>query len=350
MRPLHQRKELIKYLGQLFRGVSSDGKGEFRQHAISLENKIPEIIQSNQWFTRESIYRVIKIWGDTLEEKEIEAWESIYNDHLNSTHSKKVMVIMAGNIPLVGFHDFLSTIITGHHFMGKLSSRDNILFPLIKDWIIDFDPGWEEYIQLSTKPFPDIDALIATGSNNTAKFIERRYSGKPKIIRHNRNSLAILSGEESEQELERLSQDILWYYGLGCRNTSLLFIPEDYELNNFIKILEEFNTELPKPYINNLRYQRSKALMHKIDIVDAGKILLIPNPGLNSPLACLYIRRYSNPDEIHSFRNENQDNIQCVVGKPEIWTDALDFGMSQLPGLKDYADGIDTIDFLLGLK
>lgn len=350
MRPLEKRIELLKYLGQLFRGIDSDDKAVFRQHSLAIEKNIPEIINSNPWFTRESIYRVISIWGQTLSEGKIESWITLYKNALSETTSKRVMVIMAGNIPLVGFHDFLSTIVAGHHFLGKLSSRDNILFPLIKEWIIDFDQEWKEYIHLSVDPFTYIDAVIATGSNNTSSHIKKKYSEIPKIIRHNRNSFAILTGNENDEELIKLSQDILWYYGLGCRNTSLLFVPKNYELNRFVNILEGFETELPKPYMNNLRYQRSKALIHKHKMIDAKKLLVFNNTGLNSPLACIHIRRYENPDEIYSFRNENQGDIQCVVGKPEIWNDTIDFGKSQQPGLIEYADGIDTVHFLTSLN
>ncbi len=353
MRPLAKRIDLLKFLGQLFRDISSDLSTNFYPQSTKLKNTLPEVEQTNPWFTPESVLRVFKIWGETLTDEAINSWLSSYNLNSSSHKTKKVMVIMAGNIPLVGFHDFLCTIISGHIFWGKLSSRDKILFPLIRDWILEFDDAWKDYIKLDIAPKNNAEVVIATGSNNTSRLIKELFSNKPLIIRHNRNSIALITGDESELELQNLSFDILWYYGLGCRNISLLWVPDKYDLTKLVKIIQDIKMDLPVVYENNLKYQRAKAVMHKIPVYDADKLLFIENPELDSSLGTLHFTRYKNTEQINLFQKLNTENIQCSVcsvGNMSKWNNTIGFGKSQKPDLMDYADGIDTVQFLINLQ
>ena len=350
MRPLDKRIELLKFLGQLFRDISSESPIKYQLHARKLQNALPEISQSNNWFSPESVKRVVEIWGDTLNNKAISSWCASYKLNSISAKAKKVMVIMAGNIPLVGFHDFLCTIISGNIFCGKLSSRDKIIFPLILNWILEFDVAWEKYINLSIEPWKDAEIVIATGSNNTSRQIKEQFSHKPLIIRHNRNSIALITGSESEPDLQNLSNDILWYYGLGCRNVSMLWVPIAYDISSLAEIIKKSKINFPEVYQNNLKYQRAKAIIHKTPFYDAEKILFIEDPGLNSSLGTLHFTRYNNIKEFEMYQKMNSEHIQCIVGDTSIWNNAIGFGESQKPGLMDYADGIDTVQFLINLQ
>lgn len=350
MRSLIHRIKLLQFLGELFRDISSDLPHKFTREFKQLEDQLPAITSSNPWFTADSIYRAISTWGDTLSHTAIKRWHSEYNLSDENGLSRKVLVIMAGNIPLVGFHDFICTIISGHHFLGKLSSRDNILFPLIQSWILEYDNEWENYIELTTSINPEVDIIIATGSNNTSRLISQKFTNVPGIIRHNRNSIGLVSENDNKTDLENLAKDILWYYGLGCRNVSLLFFPADYDLSSFIQIIEKVKMFLPAPFEHNLIYQRAKNSMHNIIVRDAGKILFINDENLNSPLGIVHYTYYSDQDEIDLFRKNNSSQIQCTVGNPDRWTNVIPFGQSQKPELNDYADGIDTLKFLISLS
>ena len=349
MRPLEYRIELIEYLGKLFRGLSSPYPAGFERQSRQLQENMPFITESNPWFTGESIYRVISTWGEVLTTENIKNWASAYDLTRKASLSQTVLVIMAGNIPLVGFHDFLCTVMSGNKFTGKLSSRDKMLFPIILEWILDYDPAWKSYFDFTLDIQTDPGILIATGSNNTARLMSRKYSGRPAIIRANRHSIGLLTGNETESDLESLICDILWYYGLGCRNVSLLFIPEGFDPSLIAKSIEKADTELPQPYLNNLKYRRALAGLQQTDFIDAGKMLLFNNPGLHSPLGALHFSWYKNKTEPELFRAANSEMIQCSVGESSEWKDVIPFGMSQKPGLNEYADGVDTLEFLLSL-
>lgn len=349
MKPLIHRIALLEFLGELFRDLSAITSIKYSRHRNQLEEMLPAIGNSNSWFTNESIYRSIAIWGETLLPENIRQWKSSYDLSSQRVDSKIVFVIMAGNIPMVGFHDFISTLLSGNRFVGKLSSRDTILFPLIRKWIIEFDHEWERYIELTSEFISEVDAVIATGSNNTSRLIRQRFTGCPMIIRHNRNSIGLLTKNENNKDLEELAKDILWYYGLGCRNTSLLFIPENYKLDQLVKIIEGTEMARSASYDHNLAYQRAKASMHNNNVIDAKKILFSNKFDLNSPLGMVNYTYYKNPGEIEKFRKINSGQIQCVVGNPQKWINVIPFGKSQKPALNDYADGVDTLKFLINL-
>lgn len=344
-----QRISLLNYLGELFRDISSDRPVRYVKEAEQLTRLLPAVEKANPWFTGNSVLFALRTWGESLYQDKIEKWILPYNLEKNSYECRDIFVIMAGNIPLVGMHDFLCVLLSGHRFTGKLSSRDNLLLPLIKEWITNFDKDWEELITFTAHAGGKAEVVIATGSNNTSRIIRETYSGAKRIIRHNRNSIALLSGKETDAELEKLADDILLYYGLGCRNVSGIFIPANYSLDKLVDIIKNYQIQLPESILNNLIYQRAIASMHSRDLIDAGKVLLIRDEGLNSPIGTVYFSEYRDVNEIKFFRTANMTNIQCVVGNPTVWDGVIGFGKAQKPELYEYADGIDTIEFLMNL-
>lgn len=349
MIPLNQRIATLTHLGDLFRDITSNKPVRYVQEAEQLKQLLPVIEKANPWFTGHSVLHVLGTWGESFHQDKIEKWIEPYGLGRIKYEERDVLVIMAGNIPLVGMHDFVCVLLTGHRFTGKLSSRDNILFPLIRDWIIRFDRGWKDYIDLTEDKNYKAGVVIATGSNNTGMIIRQNYPGAKSIIRHNRNSIALLGGGESDEDLEKLAEDIMLYYGLGCRNVSRLFVPRGYSLENLVDKLKNYPVSLPASLLNNLKYQRALAEIHNREFMDAGKLLLIRDVGLNSPIGTVYFSEYSDINEISLFRSLNSINIQCTVGDPEKWDTVTAFGEAQSPPLCEYADGIDTINFLIKL-
>jgi len=250
---------------------------------------------------------------------------------------------MAGNLPLVGFHDMLSVLIGGHRFIGKTSSKDPVLPNLLKDLLIQIEPGFEPFIQLTSERFNSIDAVIATGSSNSSKYFDHYFSKYPNIIRGNRHSVAILSGRESNDELTELGSDIFAYYGLGCRNVTNLFVPKGYNFNSFFESIESFGDVMQnKKYANNYEYNRTVYLLNKEEgLLDNNFIILKPGKQIGSPIGTLFYHEYESQDEVFSYLAETEQNIQCKVGEK-----GLAFGEAQRPKLMDYPDQVDLLRFV----
>ena len=256
---------------------------------------------------------------------------------------KKVLIIMAGNIPLVGFHDLLTVLISGHKAIIKMSSSDNILLKVLIDKLINIDSAFKERIflidDLKDRKF---DAIIATGSDNSAEYFEYYFKDTKRIIRKNRRSIAILSGNESEIQLKGLADDVFAYFGLGCRNVSKLFLPQGFDLNRLFKAFLPYSSVLEhKKYANNYDYNKAIFLMGSNTLVENGFLLMKEEKSLLSPVAMLYYEYFQDIITIDKYIEENQEKLQCIVSEEKI-----PFGSTQEPNLWDYADGVDTIDFL----
>jgi hypothetical protein len=279
----------------------------------------------NAWFTLEEVQRSVTSLSNMLNNTDLEKWfESI---EITET-PKKVGLILAGNIPLVGFHDVLSVLATGNIALIKLSSF--------------------EY----TERLKDFEAIIATGSNNSSRYFDYYFGKVPHIIRKNRNSVAVLTGEESVESMRRLGHDIFDYFGLGCRNVSKIYIPEDYEIKNFFEPIEQFQPIVNHfKYNNNYDYNKSIYLVNGVKHFDNGFLLLKEDQALPSPLAVLYYEKYNSLEEVKGRLTLEKDNIQCVVAEVQLDLESpeLGFGQSQSPRLWDYADNVNTIAFLNGL-
>ena len=297
----------------------------------------------NRWFIKENIIQAIEAWSENLSKEQLQKWISPYSF---KNIPKKIGVIQAGNIPLVGFHDFLSVLISGHVFIGKASSKDNKLPKIISKILIEIEPRFNEKIFWEDR-LNDIDAIIATGSDNSSRYFEYYFGSKPNIIRKNRSSWAVITGRESEKDLYNLGKDIFAYYGLGCRNISKLFVPDNYDFKPLFEAIEPFQKVYNNnKYANNYDYNQSVYLMNLEKFLQNGFLILKEEIGHHSPLSVIYYEQYSKIETVQS-RIENQRNeIQCICCSDGEISDSIPFGETQEPKLWDYADQIDTLKFL----
>lgn len=303
----------------------------------------------NAWFTPESVMNAVKATGQMLNEADITVWVNRYP--VNNHQPKRIGLILAGNIPMVGFHDILCVLITGHIALIKLSSQDSRLIRHVLQILIELAPELKERI-VYTERLDNFDAVIATGSNNTSRYFDYYFGKVPNIIRKNRNSVSVLSGFETKEQLQQLGHDIFDYYGLGCRNVSHLLVPKDYNFIPFFEAIEEFNPIADHhKYHNNYDYNKAIFLVNRNEHLDNGFLLLKEDERLASPLAVVYYSFYDTYEDAVNKLNDQQDNIQCIVSKMELDVNnqVVDFGQSQYPKLWDYADGVDTMAFLTGL-
>jgi hypothetical protein len=293
----------------------------------------------NGWFTEKNVRSSLLAWSELLEKDKLENWSNKYTFNENP---KKIGIIMAGNIPLVGFHDFLCVILSGNKAIVKLSSDDNTLLPAIIKLLGIFDEEILNKIEISQNKIGKIEAIIATGSNNSMHYFTQYFGKYPHLFRKNRTSIAIIKGNESKEELALLGADIFTYFGLGCRNVSQIFIPIDFNINLIFEALISYSEVVNHhKYANNYDYNKAIHLMNREEILDNGFVLFKASNELFSPLAMLFYHRYEDFNEVEDFISKNEENIQAVVGK-----DYIPFGKAQQPGLEDYADGIDTMKWL----
>lgn len=318
-----------------------------RQPNEAFNSAIYSARNANAWFTEEEVNKSAKSLAEMLNEADLEQW--FENIELAKT-TKKVGLILAGNIPLVGFHDVMCVLATGNIALIKLSSSDNKLLPFLLNQLCEFFPELKNHI-IYAEQLKDFDAIIATGSNNTSRYFEYYFGKVPNIIRRNRNSVAVLTGKETEEEIAALGHDILDYFGMGCRSISKIFIPENYEIKNFFEPLERFQDIINHfKYNNNYDYNKSIYLVNQQKHYDNGFLLLKEDEGLSSPLAVLYYETYENLEDVTAKLTAQQEQIQCVVGNiANIALEPIPFGQSQHPKLWDYADNVNTIEFLMGL-
>ncbi len=310
-----------------------------------LEEAIALAKQENGWFTREHVIHALSSWAELLTHKELSKWLSYYDPTKN--RPKTVAIIMAGNIPLVGFHDFISVLITGNKALVKLSSNDTILISFIRDYLIHLEPLLKDRIIFSDDKLKDFDVVIATGSDNTARYFEYYFRKSPHIIRKNRNSIAVLTGQESPDDLEALGRDIFLYYGLGCRNVSKIFVPKNYDFAPFFKAIYIYSDIIHQhKYANNYDYNKAVYLMSNFKLLDNGFLILKEDTGYSSPIATLFYERYDDLSALSERLTKDRDLLQCIVGKDTV-AGQIPFGSTQRPSLYDYADGVDTVDFLL---
>lgn len=297
----------------------------------------------NGWFIDSEVYFSIQSWAEALTPENLAKWLSAYN--FTKTEPKSVGLILAGNIPLVGFHDFLSVLVSGHKAAIKTSSNDQHLLPFLAKYLIEVEPSLEKRIEFVEK-LENFDAVIATGSNNTARYFEYYFKDKPSIIRKNRNSVAVLDGNESEQDLIALGKDIFTYFGLGCRNVSKLFVPKGYDFEKFFKGMYEYREIINnQKYINNYDYNKAVFLMSNFLVLDNGFLVLKEDSSYSSPISSVFYEYYNDLNEINNKLEQDSEQIQCVVSNNLI-ENSVAFGQTQHPQLWDYADNVDTISFL----
>ncbi|WP_299381483.1 acyl-CoA reductase [uncultured Lacinutrix sp.] len=303
--------------------------------------------ENNGWFTKANIIFSLNGWVNSLTKNQLTKWTSYYNFTENT--SQNVAIIMAGNIPLVGFHDFISVLISGHSVLVKQSSNDKHLLPFLAKYLEHVEPGFKGKIKFTEAKMENFDAVIATGSSNTARYFEYYFKDKPSIIRKNRNSVAVLTGNETHEELENLSEDIFRYYGLGCRNVSKLFLPKDYNFDAFFKAMYKWNPIINESkYANNYDYNKAVYIMSEFDMLENGFLMIKEDKSFSSPIATVFYEFYENTKALQDTLEQETENIQCIVAK-DFTENEIKFGNTQKPELWDYADNVDTITFLLNL-
>lgn len=339
--------KLGTFLGKFTQDAHSNTISEISQDPWFA--KFQEVISStrhhNGWFTEDNVMHALKSWSMALTPEKMNQWLSTYD--LSQNEYKRVALILAGNIPLVGFHDLLAVLITGNTAVIKLSSNDTLLLPFLVEYLAHLDPDIDRKVFFTKDRLTDFDAVIATGSNNTARYFEYYFGKKPNIIRKNRNSIAMLNGKESHEELTALGEDIFRYYGLGCRSVSKLFVPNGYNFDNFFQAMYPFKEIINQhKYANNYDYNKAVYLMSAFKILDNGFLMLKKDPSYASPIATLFYEMYENGDDIKARIAADRDAIQCIVSKGFTGNE-LEFGTTQTPNLWDYADGVDTVEFLL---
>ena len=326
-----------------------DATHKLGAYLLSDSEELSEIIYKtsiyNAWFAEYNVKQALNsIAKEFLNVGKLKSWISYYHTDYAALESKKVGIVAAGNLPLVSFQDILCVIMSGHQLQIKLSEKDKILLPFIfKKWI-EFLPDLNDKITIVER-LDNFDAVIATGSNNSARYFEYYFAKYKHIIRKNRNSVAVLDGSETEADLIHLGHDILDYFGLGCRNVSKIFIPENYDFTLLIQALKHLDyVEQHTPYMNNLDYQRTIYLMNQTPMLDIDFINIVENTSYASPIACLHYEYYIDIANVWSKLEQDRELLQCIVSKKDIG-----FGKTQQPSLFDYADNIDTMMFLKGL-
>lgn len=312
-----------------------------------LDRAIEKSYKANTWFTIEFIRESIRGISLFLNAEVLTSWVSKYP---LISKEKKVVCIMAGNMPMVGFHDMLCVLIVGHRFVGKLSNKDAHLLPTIVDILMQIDNRFAEKIRfVDDLQNTDYDLVIATGSNNTARYFEQYFKHLPHIIRKGMSSVAILTGEETEKELQGLADDIFLYFGLGCRNVSKLYLPKGFDITTIFRHFEKYHyLKNHHKWANNYDYNRAIMLVNLVPFYETGFALFTENTALSSPISVIHYEYYEQLESVRAFCDLHSNQLQCVVSKSLGNTTTM--GKAQFPQIDDYADRIDTLKFLTSLK
>lgn len=310
-----------------------------------------EINDNNPWFTPEFVKFSLLHWGEQLKLDNLTSWLEKYDLNSYGLDNHVLGLIMAGNIPLVGFHDLVCGFAVGLKMNIKFSSKDNVLIKWVVNKFYDYDPHLKNKIICTENRLSGFDVIIATGSNNTNRYFDYYFGSYPHILRKNRNSVAIITGNETKEQLEELGEDIFMYFGLGCRNVSKLYLPENYDFNMMGQAFQKYAyLREHYKYANNFDYQYALIAMNQVERVDFGNLLLVERRDLFSPVAVVNFEYYDDINKVKNSLVANEDNIQCIICEEGMMKNYLKPGFSQKPGIEDYADNIDTIKFLLNLK
>jgi len=342
---MHSEKRILAFamLGAEIKNIVSEME---QNSSLIFTELLLKIINNNPWFVTQNVKQSLRALAQMLSEQELRNWYAAYNFNENKT-PKSIGVIMAGNIPAVGFHDALCVLITGNKLIGKLASQDAILLPFIFDELIKIEPQFNSFITFTTGQLTNIDAIIATGSNNTGRYFEYYFSKYPNIIRKNRTSIAVISGNESDAELEDLLGDVLSYFGLGCRNVSKIFFPEDWNPSQLLDVsMKLADIKNHSKYFNNYEYNKAIYLINGVEHLDNGFLLLKEDAGLHAPIGVLYYEKYTDISSLKYKLATAASDMQCIVSGAFSGISSVSFGNAQTPQLTDYADGVDTMEFI----
>jgi len=331
--------------------LSPESPGEILFKSAELLDLAGDTGAENPWFTPYAIYHALTDTCRMLERDHLLDWTGRYDEAaLDRLSVKNIGTILAGNIPLAGFHDFLSILICGHHFTGKVSGKDGRLLPFLADKLVSLQPAFSKRFSFVEQKLGQIDAIIATGSNNTSRYFDYYFGKYPHIFRKNRNGVAVLSGNETVEELTSLADDIFLYFGLGCRNVAKLYVPEDFDFNGFFPAMEKYMAVRDHhKYANNYLYRRSIFLMNQVKHLDNEFLLVCHDTSIPSPVSVLHYEAYGDLAAVDRQLDTYREKIQCVVTSEPIASPRISFGESQHPLLWEYADNVDTLKFLSNL-
>ncbi len=311
-----------------------------------LDDAVRRANLANPWFTEANVRHAFSAWSVALRAEPLQQWLAAYPRlQPPSEVIRTVGLILAGNIPLVGLHDVLCVWLSGHKARVKCSSQDPALVPALFAVLDKFLPGTLDRIQFLSGTMGEVDAVIATGSNNTARYFEHYFGHLPRIVRKSRVSVAVIDGSETPEELAALGEDIFRYFGLGCRNVAKLYVPQDFILDRYFEAIYPWNDIVNhNKYGNNYDYTRALWLLDGVKFLENGFSLLKEDTALASPVSAVFYERYTERHEVLAKLKQAEEGIQCVVGHGFV-----PFGTAQAPGLADYADGVDTLKFLAEL-
>ena len=320
----------------------------FKAKYERLDELIKETYSYNGWFTDEFVKKALIGIVQILEPNNL---KEFIKEIKEPKAPKTVAVIMAGNIPAVGFHDFMCVLLSGNKILIKPSSDDKILITFFAEFLMEIEPFFKDYILFTDGRLVNFDAVIATGSNNSALYFEKYFGKYPHIIRKNRTSVAILTGNETTQELNLLGNDIFDYFGLGCRNVSKLYVPKGYNFNKFYESIFSFSEIIQnKKYANNHEYNRAIYLLNQEKFLDNNFLILRETNSLHSPIAVLFYEQYESLEEISQKLNGLEEELQCVVSNTKLSIKTISLGKSQSPTIFDFSDNINTLYFLNNLN
>tara|TARA_B110000116_G_scaffold32933_1_gene25055 strand:- start:1139 stop:2185 length:1047 start_codon:yes stop_codon:yes gene_type:complete len=343
---LYNRIKAFEKLGILFSNKFTENSSKESEYWTSeLDKAIDLAYKYNTWFTEDSVKKALNEWSKQLNYNSLKNWTDQYK--IEDKSEKKIAIIMAGNLPLVGFHDLLCGLIMNFHCIVKLSSDDKILIPFIVEYLDSIVPGIKNQVKFTTNPIKDFNGVIATGSNNSFKYFEYYFGNYPNLLRKTRHSIAILDGKETEMDLKKLGNDIFTYFGMGCRSVSKLLVPKGYDFDLLFNALFDFKEIINhNKYVNNYDYNKAVYLMSEQKFIENGFIILKEDEKLGSPIGCLFFEYYENPKDLNAYISDIKDSLQCVVSNLNI-LNSTSFGSSQSPKIDDYADNTNTLDFLL---
>lgn len=322
-----------------------------------LFNIINKASAENPWFTKENILIALRNWVIALEQNNVEKWAMKYKSCFKSNDELlNIAVVNAGNIPLSGLLDFISVLFCGFNYIGKNATGDSVLLPYIASLLCSLEPSFKDHICFVSK-IETMDAVIATGNNNSARYFEYYFGKYPHIIRKNRNGVGVLSGNESANQLHSLGKDIFTYFGLGCRNVSKIYVPAGYNFNKLFETFEDFNDlRIHNKYMNNFDYNNSVFLLKKIPFLQNGFLIVRNENQIASPVSVLHYEEYISAHDLYKNLETSISQLQCIVAEENIFSEnknlekiKIDFGKTQSPSLWDYADGVDTVEFLCHL-
>ena len=330
-----------------------DAKQSLKQFSALLSSALNDVLfqevvekacRENPWFTQESIRMAVSAWVDSLSTDAIQRW---LLDDVRVAEPKKVGLILAGNIPLVGLHDLLAVLVSNHQAYIKPASDDTVLIQWVMELLGQANAAWQDRMVLVQK-MSGVDALIATGSNNSSRYFEYYFRDIPHIIRKNRNSVAVLTGNESDAALRALGDDVFSYYGLGCRNVSKVYLPEGFDPRRLLAAWDErvHELRLHNRFLNNFEYNLALLMVNRVPHLSNNALILQASAEISSPLSVLHYEFYNDLNELSDHLIKSNDLIQCILSEEKYLKNALPFGTSQVPALWDYADGVNTLQFL----